>query len=221
MIESDSVHNKEISLTKRWSLYLINKRIFDIVISLIALLLSSPVYLIVWIINKFSKSNRGPLLYKQVRMGQHGRKFGMYKFRSMVVGAEEKLKNNEELYKRYVENNYKLKPNEDPRITKFGRFLRKSSIDEIPQFINILKGDMSLVGPRPVIEEELKEYDSYKLLSVKPGAMGLWQASGRSQIGYPERANIEMRYIDKANLQLDIKIILINFINIFKGKGAY
>jgi lipopolysaccharide/colanic/teichoic acid biosynthesis glycosyltransferase len=221
MIESDSVHNKEIALTKRWSLYLINKRIFDIVISLIALLLSSPVYLIVWIINKFSKSNRGPLLYKQVRMGQYGRKFGMYKFRSMVVGAEEKLKNNEELYKRYVENNYKLKPNEDPRITRFGRFLRKSSIDEIPQFINILKGDMSLVGPRPVIEEELKEYDSYKLLSVKPGAMGLWQASGRSQVGYPERANIEMKYIDEANVLLDLKIIFGNFISIFKGKGAY
>lgn len=221
MIESDSVHNKERTFTKHWSFYLINKRIFDIVISLIALLLSSPVYLIVWIINKFSKSNRGPLLYKQVRMGQHGRKFGMYKFRSMVVGAEEKLKNNEELYKRYVENNYKLKPNEDPRITKFGRFLRKSSIDEIPQFINILKGDMSLVGPRPVIEEELKEYDSYKLLSVKPGAMGLWQAVGRSQIGYPERANIEMRYIDKASVLLDLKIIFGNFVNIFKGDGAY
>ena len=210
-----------MTFTKHWSFYLINKRIFDIVISLIALLLSSPVYLIVWIINKFSKSNRGPLLYKQVRMGQHGRKFGMYKFRSMVVGAEEKLKNNEELYKRYVENNYKLKPNEDPRITKFGRFLRKSSIDEIPQFINILKGDMSLVGPRPVIEEELKEYDSYKLLSVKPGAMGLWQAVGRSQIGYPERANIEMRYIDKASVLLDLKIIFGNFVNIFKGDGAY
>lgn len=221
MIESDSVHNKEIALTKRWSFYLINKRMFDIVISLIALLLSSPVYLIVWIINKFSKSNRGPLLYKQVRMGQYGRKFGMYKFRSMVVGAEEKLKNNEELYKRYVENNYKLKPNEDPRITRFGRFLRKSSIDEIPQFINILKGDMSLVGPRPVIEEELKEYDSYKLLSVKPGAMGLWQAVGRSQIGYPERANIEMRYIDEAGVLLDLKIIFGNFVNIFKGDGAY
>ncbi|KRK62323.1 galactosyltransferase [Companilactobacillus farciminis KCTC 3681 = DSM 20184] len=139
----------------------------------------------------------------------------------MVVGAEEKLKNNEELYKRYVENNYKLKPNEDPRITRFGRFLRKSSIDEIPQFINILKGDMSLVGPRPVIEEELKEYDSYKLLSVKPGAMGLWQASGRSQVGYPERANIEMKYIDEANMLLDLKIIFGNFISIFKGKGAY
>lgn len=221
MIESDSVHNKELTITRRWSLYLINKRIFDIVISLVALLLSSPVYLVVWIINKFSKSNRGPLLYKQVRMGQYGRKFGMYKFRSMVVGAEEKLKNNEELYKRYVENNYKLKPNEDPRITRFGRFLRKSSIDEIPQFINILKGDMSLVGPRPVIEEELKEYDSYKLLSVKPGAMGLWQAVGRSQIGYPERANIEMRYIDKASVLLDLKIIFGNFVNIFKGDGAY
>jgi len=220
MIESDSVHNKELTITRRWSLYLINKRIFDIVISLIAML-SSPVYLIVWIINKFSKSNRGPLLYKQVRIGKYGRKFGMYKFRSMIVGAEEKLRNDEELYHKYVENNYKLKPSEDPRITQFGRFLRKSSIDEIPQFINILKGDMSLVGPRPVVEEELKKYDRYKLLSVKPGAMGLWQAVGRSQIGYPERANIEMEYIDKYCFSLDCKIVIKNIVNIFTSKGAY
>lgn len=139
----------------------------------------------------------------------------------MIVNAEDKLYKNKELYSKYVANNYKLKPEDDPRITKFGKFLRKSSIDEIPQFINILRGDMSIVGPRPVIEAELKEYDREKLLSVRPGAMGLWQASGRSKIGYPERANIEMNYIDKACFSLDIKVIFGNVISIFKGKGAY
>ncbi|MCC3238050.1 sugar transferase, partial [Pediococcus acidilactici] len=152
------------------------------------------------------------------RMGLHGEKFGMYKFRSMVVDADKKLRADKELYKKYVANNYKLEPADDPRITKIGAFLRKTSIDEIPQFINVLKGDMSLVGPRPVIEAELVEYDAEKLLSVKPGAMGLWQASGRSEIGYPERAEIEMEYIDNASLGFDFKIMFMNLVNIFKGK---
>ncbi|QFR68454.1 sugar transferase (plasmid) [Companilactobacillus paralimentarius] len=201
--------------------YLFCKRITDVLVSTLALIVLSPIFFIVWIINVINASDRGPLLYKQVRVGLNGRKFGMYKFRSMVVNAEEKLYENKPLYAKYVKNNYKLKPEDDPRITKFGKFLRKSSIDEIPQFINILKGDMSLVGPRPVIEQELKEYDRSKLLSVKPGAMGLWQAVGRSKIGYPERANIEMVYIDKACFSFDIKIIFGNLTNIFKGKGAY
>lgn len=170
----------------------------------------------------FSKSNRGPLLYKQIRMGYHGKKFGMYKFRSMVVGAEQKLYANKELYEEYVENNYKLEPDDDPRITKLGQFLRKSSIDEIPQFINILLGDMSIVGPRPVIEPELSEYDDVKkLLSIRPGAMGLWQAAGRSKIGYPERANIEMDYIDNMGIKMDFKIFILNILNVLHGTGAY
>jgi len=211
-----NVKGKSKSMT-----YLFCKRITDVLVSTLALIVLSPIFFIVWIINVINASDRGPLLYKQVRVGLNGRKFGMYKFRSMVVNAEEKLYENKPLYAKYVKNNYKLKPEDDPRITKFGKFLRKSSIDEIPQFINILKGDMSLVGPRPVIEQELKEYDRSKLLSVKPGAMGLWQAVGRSKIGYPERANIEMVYIDKACFSFDIKIIFGNLTNIFKGKGAY
>jgi len=221
MIESKHVEEKDLGINKSVSLYLFNKRIFDIVIALVAILLLSPIYLLVWVINVLSKSNKGPLLYGQVRMGLNGKKFKMYKFRSMIVGAEGKLYHNKELYAKYIKNNYKLKPNEDPRITRFGRFLRKSSIDEIPQFINILKGDMSLVGPRPVIEAELREYDSNKLLSVKPGAMGLWQATGRSKIGYPERANIEMKYVDNACFFLDIRVIFGNLVSIFKTDGAY
>lgn len=219
----DKDDHKEIVLSKKktFSLYLFSKRTFDIILSLFALIILSPVFLIVWILNIVNVDDRGPLFYKQIRIGLNGKKFGMYKFRSMVVNAEDKLYKNEELYSKYVANNYKLKPEDDPRITKLGLFLRKSSIDEIPQFINILRGDMSIVGPRPVIEAELKEYDESKLLSVRPGAMGLWQASGRSKIGYPERANIEMNYIDKACFSLDIKIIFGNLISIFKGKGAY
>ncbi|QYY85530.1 sugar transferase [Pediococcus pentosaceus] len=203
------------------SYYLGFKRVMDVTLAGLALIVLSPVFLVVLIINQVDKSDRGPLLYKQIRMGYHGEKFGMYKFRSMVVNADEKLHANKELYAKYVANNYKLEPADDPRITKVGAFLRKTSIDEIPQFINILKGDMSLVGPRPVVEAELVEYDAEKLLSVKPGAMGLWQASGRSEIGYPERAEIEMEYIDNASLGFDIKIMLMNLFNIFRGKGAY
>jgi len=212
---------KRIAIHKPSFIYPIMKRIFDIVMSLLALMFLSPIFLFVLIMNLICKSNRGPLFYRHVRIGLKGEKFGMYKFRSMIVKAEERLQQDKELYAKYVANNYKLKPEDDPRVTKIGRFLRKSSIDEIPQFINVLKGEMSLVGPRPVIEAELKEYDHEKLLSVKPGAMGLWQASGRSHIGYPERARIEMRYIDQACMLFDMKIIIGNFVSVFKGKGSY
>ena len=212
---------ERIAIHKPSFIYPIMKRIFDIVMSLLALMFLSPIFLFVLIMNLICKSNRGPLFYRHVRIGLKGEKFGMYKFRSMIVKAEERLQQDKELYAKYVANNYKLKPEDDPRVTKIGRFLRKSSIDEIPQFINVLKGEMSLVGPRPVIEAELKEYDHEKLLSVKPGAMGLWQASGRSHIGYPERARIEMRYIDQACMLFDMKIIIGNFVSVFKGKGAY
>lgn len=202
--------------------YMVIKRILDIIISLFALIILSPVFLIILCLDVFSRSNRGPLFYRQVRIGLHGKDFKMFKFRSMVVDAEKRLYNNPELYKLYVANNFKLDPQDDPRITKLGRFLRRSSIDEIPQFINVLKGDMSLVGPRPVIKPELVEYDNTaKLLSVKPGAMGLWQASGRSDVGYPERANIEMRYIDKASLKFDLVIVWKNVLNVLSRKGAY
>ncbi|AKP66067.1 sugar transferase [Levilactobacillus koreensis] len=201
--------------------YIFFKRFFDILVSILALIFLSPIFLVVWIIDSLDASNQGPMFYGQVRMGLNGRKFKMYKFRSMVVDADKKLKENEDLYKKYVANNFKLEPQDDPRITKMGRILRETSIDEIPQFINILRGDMSLVGPRPVVEPELVEYDSRKLLSVKPGAMGLWQASGRSMIGYPERANIEMKYIENACITFDFKIIIKNLINIFSRKGAY
>lgn len=201
--------------------YLVEKRVLDILFSAIALLCLSPIFLIVFLLDCFGKNNRGPVFYKQTRVGLHGKKFKMYKFRSMVVDAESILYNDSKLYSAYVKNNFKLEPKDDPRITRMGAFLRKTSIDEIPQFINIIKGDMSLIGPRPVVEEELVEYDSDKLLSVKPGAMGLWQASGRSSVGYPKRAEIEMYYIDKACLKVDIKILWKNIMKVFSQGGAY
>lgn len=198
------------------------KRLLDIFISLLALLFFSPVFLVVWLRYTFG-SDRGPMIYKQLRVGKGNKLFYIYKFRSMIVNADEELRNNKELYAKYVANNYKLLPEEDPRITKFGIWLRKTSIDEIPQFINILKGDMSIVGPRPVVKEELSEYGNHvdELLSIRPGAMGLWQACGRSNIGYPKRAEIELFYVKHYSLILDIKIIVKNIINIFKGIGAY
>ena len=221
--ETESTEIMEKSQIKKQSLtYLFFKRLTDIVLSLLALIGFSPVFLGVWIANRFG-DNKGPLFFKQTRIGKNGKPFKMYKFRSMIVNADEILHSNIELYEKYVENNYKLEPDADPRITKLGRWLRRTSIDEIPQFINILKGDMSIVGPRPVVKEELKEYGDRvdKFLSVKPGAMGLWQASGRSNIGYPERCDLELSYVDHASYWYDVKIMFKNIISIFKNTGAY
>lgn len=202
--------------------YLFFKRATDIVLSAGALVVFSPVFLVVWIKDHYG-DNRGPVLFKQVRIGQNGRPFKIYKFRSMVVNADQILHANKKLYTKYVANNYKLEPDEDPRITRLGRFLRRTSIDEIPQFLNILKGDMSIIGPRPVVKEELKEYGNRvdKFLSVKPGAMGLWQASGRSNIGYPERCDLELSYVDRASYWFDLEIMVKNIVSIFKNTGAY
>lgn len=198
------------------------KRFFDIILSLIALVLLSPVFLTISIIDTFG-SNRGPVFFKQTRIGRYHKPFKIYKFRSMIINADEVLHATPSLYEKYVKNNYKLEPKEDPRITKMGRFIRKTSIDEIPQFINILKGEMSLIGPRPVVAEELYEYGDNidQFLSVKPGAMGYWQASGRSNIGYPERAEIELYYVEHATFLFDLEIMIKNLLSILKSEGAY
>lgn len=148
----------------------------------------------------------------------------MWKFRSMIYNADKVLKTNPALYQKYIENDFKLPEGEDPRITKIGSFLRKTSLDEIPQFLNIFMGQMSLVGPRPIIEKELKEYRGiYRkmFLSVKPGALGLWQASGRSNIGYPERCDIELEYVEKASLWFDTVVFFKCVIGILKQDGAF
>lgn len=198
------------------------KRIMDFIGSIAALIIFSPVFLILSIFYLYG-DNKGPIFFKQRRIGLNGEEFYIYKFRSMVVDAEDKLKMNSELYSKYIENNYKLEQDEDPRITRFGRFIRSTSLDELPQFLNVLKGDMSLVGPRPVVQEELNEYgdSSDEFLSVKPGITGYWQANGRSNVGYPERVDIELYYVKNKSLLLDVNIILSTVVKVIFRKGAY
>ncbi|QIL50783.1 sugar transferase [Weissella coleopterorum] len=205
------------------ALYVLSKRFVDISVSLFALIMLSPIFLVVTCFYLVGR-NRGPVFYKQTRIGEYGKPFEIYKFRSMVVGAEKRLYQNPELYQKFVNNGYKLPTNEDPRITRFGAFLRKTSLDEIPQFLNILIGDMTVIGPRPIVPSELCEYETVarvdKLLSVRPGAMGLWQGSGRSEIQYPQRADIELMYVDHQSLWFDFIVLFKNFVAIFTARGA-
>lgn len=203
--------------------YFFVKRLIDIIGSLIGILICGSIMIPFWIIYTFDKKNKGPMFFTQKRMGQYGKTFYIYKFRSMVVDAENVLKSNAQLYKKYIDNSYKLEQHEDPRITPFGRFIRKTSMDELPQFINVLKGEMSLVGPRPIVEKELQEYGNRSdvFLSVKPGITGYWQVSGRSDVNYPERVDIELYYMKNCSLLLDFKIIFLTIIQVLMRKGAY
>lgn len=147
----------------------------------------------------------------------------MYKIRTMHRNAEEILKRDQKLYQEYLVNNFKLPENKDPRLTLIGKFLRKTSLDELPQFFNVIKGEMSIVGPRPIVPKELEHYGNFKkaFLSAKPGLTGLWQVSGRSKVGYPERAQLELEYIENQSFSYDIKILLKTFPSVLKSKGAF
>ncbi|MCC5895593.1 MAG: sugar transferase [Alkalibacterium sp.] len=202
--------------------YLPFKRMIDFTGALTAILILLPLLLIISTFYLYGE-NKGNILFKQKRIGLNGNEFYIYKFRSMIVNAEECLRRDSLLYTKYVENNYKLDPHEDPRITKLGCFLRKTSLDELPQFFNVLMGDMSLVGPRPVLNEELLLYKDRKndFLSVKPGITGYWQANGRSNVGYPERLDIELYYVEHKCLKLDIYILFQTFYKVLMRSGAY
>lgn len=203
-------------------MYLVVKRLMDMMGAAVALIILAPILIVISTGYLFG-DNQGPVLFKQKRMGQNGKEFYIYKFRSMVENAEEKLREDPVLYKKYLSNSYKLNPDEDPRITKFGCFLRETSLDELPQFFNVLMGNMSLVGPRPIIGEELLQYEDRidDFLSVKPGITGYWQTNGRSNVGYPERIDIELYYVKNKSLSLDIFIILRTFVKVFSRCGAY
>lgn len=205
------------------------KRLIDICLSLILLVLFSPVFLVLAIIIRLDSP--GPLFADvPERIGQNGRKFKMYKFRSMINNAHYLLRTDpkfKELFAEYKKGSYKLK--NDPRITRTGKFIRKHSLDEIPQFLNVLRGDMSLVGPRAYYPDELenqqKEFPHVKqlvtkVLSVKPGITGLWQVSGRSEINFDERIIIDARYIDTVSFITDLKIILKTPWVMVTGRGA-
>jgi lipopolysaccharide/colanic/teichoic acid biosynthesis glycosyltransferase len=207
----------------------LGKRLIDIVLSLMLLILFSPVFLILAIVIRLD--SKGPLFADvPERIGQDGRKFKMYKFRSMINNAHYLLRTDpkfKELFAEYKKGSYKLK--NDPRITRSGKFIRKHSLDEIPQFINVLKGDMSLVGPRAYYPDELenqqKEFPHVKklvtkVLSVKPGITGLWQVSGRSEINFDERIIIDARYVDTVSFITDLKIILRTPWVMVTGRGA-
>lgn len=204
-------------------LYYVCKRCIDVILAILGITILSPVFIILSLFYLFGE-NKGPIFFKQIRIGKEGEEFYIYKFRSMIVDADSKLKSNANLYNKYLSNNYKLDAEEDPRLTNFGRFIRKTSLDELPQLFNVLEGKMSLVGPRPVVKEELNEYLGAKkdrFISVKPGITGYWQINGRSNVGYPERVDLELYYVDNQSVILDLKILFLTFISVSLKNGAH
>ena len=197
---------KKKQLVNDHIVYLVLKRLMDIVGASLGLLLASPIMLIVAILIKF-EDPKGPIFFSQVRNGAYPKTFKMYKFRSMYIDAEERL---EELMHLNEQSGPAFKIKDDPRITKVGKFIRKTSLDELPQLFNVLKGDMSLVGPRPAIPREIEQYTPYQMqrLLVKPGLTCIWQVSGRNNIGFDEWVELDIEYIKTRNLWLDIKLIL-------------
>lgn len=194
-------------LVKTSICYVVLKRLMDIVGSLIGLILASPVMLIIAILIKI-EDPKGPIFFSQIRNGTYPTTFKMYKFRSMYIDAEDRL---EELMHLNEQSGPAFKIKDDPRITKLGKFIRKTSLDELPQLFNVLKGDMSLVGPRPAIPREVEQYTAYQKqrLFVKPGLTCIWQVSGRNNIGFDEWVELDIEYIKKRNLWLDTKLILL------------
>lgn len=204
----------------RKAFYNIIKRLFDFVVAGLSIILLSPLFLVIGLMIKID--SKGKVIYKHKRIGKDGKYIYLYKFRSMYSDSKERL---EELLrnpkiKKEWEENYKL--NNDPRITKVGNFLRKSSLDELPQLFNILCGDMSIVGPRPVIDSEIEKFgsDKDKLLSVTPGLTGWWACNGRSSTSYDERVALELYYVDNRSILLDIKVIIKTVLSVIKGDGA-
>lgn len=211
--------------------YEVFKRLIDIVGSLIGIIILSPLMLIMALLIKLD--SKGPVLADiPKRVGKDGKLFKMYKFRSMIVGAHELLHKDpkfKELLDKYQHNSYKLGRDEDPRITKAGKFIRKTSIDEIPQLFNILKGEMSLVGPRAYnpfeLEEQQEKYPSTKrfvkvILSAKPGLTGLWQVSGRSEINFDKRVELDAKYVQRRSVLYDFWLILNTIPAVLLGRGA-
>jgi lipopolysaccharide/colanic/teichoic acid biosynthesis glycosyltransferase len=198
------------------------KRIMDIILSFIALIVAAPLMFIIIVMIKID--SKGPAFHKTQRLGKNGSSFIKYKFRTMVPNGEialKKLLDTNPSIKDEYEKKYKIK--NDPRITSFGSILRRTSLDELPQILNILKGDMSLVGPRDIIQPELEKHYSHckeKFLSVKPGLTGLWQVSGRSRLPYEERVKLDLYYIDHRSLKMEMLILLKTVPAVFKGDGA-
>lgn len=215
-LENTEVSNENI--LKRQSPYRYIKRFMDVILATIALVVLSPIFLIIAIAIKIE--SKGPVFFKHTRIGKNGKIIKLYKFRSMVINAEELIKSfTPEQMQEYKEN-YKL--TNDPRITKIGKFLRKTSLDELPQLLNIIKGELSIIGPRPVVTDELEKYgaNTKKFLSVTPGLTGYWAANGRSCTTYEQRMQMELYYIDNLSLKMDIKVFFKTIEAVIKREGA-
>ena len=197
------------------------KRALDIIGSVLFLIVLAPVFAIISLLIAMDTS--GPVLFVQCRLGRFGRPIRCLKFRSMSADAEARLYSDPVLFRRYVENGYKLPASSDERITKIGRFLRRTSLDELPQLWNVLKGEMSLVGPRPIVPDEIHHYNGEGplLLSLKPGITGAWQVSGRSAVQYPERAAVELEYVEGWSLWRDVSILLRTLPAVLAARGAH
>ena len=204
-------------ITPKVKFYLFSKRVTDIFLSAIGLILLSPILLIVAIAIRID--SKGPIIFKQDRVGKDGKIFSMYKFRSMIVNAEE-LKAKLETKNEMSGPMFKMK--NDPRITKVGRFIRKTSIDELPQLINVIKGDMSLVGPRPSLPKEVEQFRPVMVerLKVKPGITCNGQVMGRNNIAFEEWMKLDVKYVHEMNYWLDIKLIFKTFFVLFGDESA-
>lgn len=206
-----------IVLFKKKPFYSFVKRAFDIFVSLMVLIVFCWLYLIIALVVKLY--DKGPVFFIQKRVGRDGKKFKMYKFRSMIPNADVKIV---ELLDKNESSGPLFKMKDDPRITKVGKFLRKTSLDELPQIFNVLNGTMSLVGPRPALPREVTQYDAAQTvrLLVKPGITCLWQISGRSNIGFEGQVKLDKEYVEKRSLWLDFKILVLTIPAVFMQKGA-
>ena len=199
--------------------YLILKRVLDILCSLMGLIMLSILFFLIGLLIKL-EDRRGAVFFKQTRIGKDGKSFQMYKFRSMVSNAEE-LKAS--LMDKNEATGPVFKIKEDPRVTRIGKFIRKTSIDELPQLINVLKGEMSLVGPRPSLPQEVAAYTPYERqrLKIVPGITCYWQVGGRSNLSFSEWVELDLKYISERNLLIDFKLIVKTFFVLFGSKDAY
>lgn len=199
--------------TNNKKIYTLIKRTIDIILSAIGIIVLSPIYIILIATVKIEQG--GKIFFSQTRIGKNGKKFKIYKFRTMKENAEQMLEKLTQQQKEEYEKNFKLE--NDTRVTKLGKHLRKIGLDELPQLWNILKGDMSIVGPRPIVQKELEKYgtNKEKFLSVKPGLTGYWKAYSTKETTYPERIQMELYYVENISLKLDIKIFIKTIYNIF------
>lgn len=218
-INDDSLCSIDLQNLKKKKNTFFMKRIIDILGSIVGIIISAVIIFFVAVTMKITEP-KGPIFFSQDRIGKNGKTFRMYKIRSMCIDAEEKL---EELMKHNEVEGAMFKMKNDPRITRIGKFIRKTSIDELPQLWNVLRGDMSLVGPRPPLIREVEEYtihDRQRLL-VKPGCTGLWQVSGRNELDFDEMVDLDIQYIENIGIINDFKIIIKTLFIMIKPNGAY